>query len=28
LVFVGDAWTIACSKGIINDFSLVLIGGA
>jgi len=28
LVFVGDAWTIACSKGMINDFSLVLIGGA
>jgi len=28
LVFVGDAWTIACSKGMITDFSLVLIGGA
>ncbi|MCH1526790.1 MAG: hypothetical protein L7S49_01110 [Candidatus Poseidoniaceae archaeon] len=27
-VFVGDAWTIAVSKGIINDFSLILIGGA
>ena len=28
LVFVGDAWTIACSKGMITDFSLVIIGGA
>ena len=27
-VFVGDAWTIAVSKGMINDFSLILIGGA